>query len=445
MKGALQLFALAALLAAVAACGTSMRVAQKNLEEGRLVPEAALATADFLNEYRHPLAPPRHDPAGLEIALERRGVPAQGGKSLVQIGISTAQPALRPLNVHALVFAPANPGAGERRHLTQALSAIRPHASELLHARPEGNLKDFLTRFVRQSFDGDEHHVILLAGSYQGLLDLPGLTERERQDIVDLGRVLAAKSVTLSILSIGEKPDFGFLRQLAQAAGGTFSVATESLDYEAWIKEDLRARNAETFTEVELVLQAKNGARIARVLAPHDLRHTDSNLAHTVRELKQGQQRVLLAELEVPASNQNRTNDVLEVELKYYVPSAKRYYQTRETVAILHLDDPNLALRHANEAIERSLLILRTQETLHSVARELRNRRNYQAIALLTGQSRALKRAGGARNDPELARDAAILAQYAERLYDFDGEWLKSVKIWKDLSWDTDRFRNVYQ
>jgi hypothetical protein len=183
----------------------------------------------------------------------------------------------------------------------------------------------------------------------------------------------------------------------------------------------------------------------ARALAPHDLRHTDSNLAHTVRELKQGQKRVLLAELEVPASNQNRTNDVLEVELKYYLPSAKRYYRTRETVAILHVDDPNLALRHANEAIERSLLILKTQETLEAVAREIRNQRNYQAIALLTGQSRALKQAGGERNDPELARDAAILAQYADRLYDFDGEWLKSVKIWKDLSWDTDRFRDLYR
>jgi hypothetical protein len=117
----------------------------------------------------------------------------------------------------------------------------------------------------------------------------------------------------------------------------------------------------------------------------------------------------------------------------------------RESVAIRYVDDPNLALRHANAAIERSLLILRTQETLVSAAREIRNRRNYQAIALLTGQSRALKQAGEGRNDRELARDATILARYAERLYDFDGEWFKSVKIWNDLTWDTERFRARYQ
>jgi hypothetical protein len=444
MKRVLRSLAVAALLAGIASCGTSMLVAQKNLEEGRLVPQAAVVTADFLNEYRHPLAPPRRTLAGLEIALERN-VLAQGGRSLVQIGISTAQPALRPVKVHALVFAPANPGAAELKRLTQAVSAMRPHASELLHARTDGNLKDFLTALVRQTFDGAEHHVVLLVGSYKGFLDLPGLSERQRQDLVDIGRILAAKSVTLSVLSVGGKPDFGFLRQLAEAGGGSFSVATESLDYDAWISEDLRARSAETLTEVEVAVQTRNGARLARVLAPSDLRHTDSNLAYTATGVKQGRQRVLLAELEIPAQAQNRTNDVLEVDLKYYVPSAKRYYKVRETIAVRYVDDPNLALPHANEAIERSLLILKTQETLHSVAREIRSRRNYQAIALLTGQSRALKQAGEARNDPELARDATILAQYADRLYDFDGEWFKSVKIWTDLSWDTDRFRNLYK
>jgi hypothetical protein len=445
MKRTLRSFVLAALLAGVANC-TSIQVAQKNLEEGRLVPEAAVASVDFLNEYRHPLAPPRRAMADLEIALERSNVLVQGGRLLVQVGISTVQPALRPVKVHALAFAPADPGARELDQLTNAVSAIRRHASEpFLRARNDGNLKDFLTAFVRQSFDGGEHHAVLLVGSYKGFLDLPGLAERERQDIVDLGRILAAKSVTLSVLSVGDKPDFGFLRQLAETGRGTFAVATESLDYDAWIKEDLRARSAETLTEVELAVHARNGARLARVLAPGDLRHTDSKLAHAVTGLKQGHQRVLLAELEIPARNQAPTSEVLEVDLKYYVPSAKRYYNARETIAIRYVDDPNLALPHANQAIERSLLILKTQETLQSAAREIRNRRNYQAIALLTGQSRALKQAGEVRKDQELLRDATILAKYADRLYDFDGEWFKSVKIWNDLSWDTERFRNIYK
>jgi len=444
MKRALRFVLLAPLLALVANCD-SMQVVQKNLEEGRLVPEDAVAAADFLNEYRHPLAPPRRAPAGLEIVLERRSLLAQGAKSLVQIGIATAPPAFKPVSVHALVFAPANPAATELKQLTQALGALRPHAAEVLQARTDGNLKDFLSAFVRQPFEGGEHHVVLLVGSYKGFLDLSGLSQRERQDLVDLGRILAAKSVTLSVLSVGGKPDFGFLGQLAATGRGTFSVATESLDYEAWIREDLRARSAETLAEIELAVQPMNGARITRVLAPGGVRVTDGGLTYTMTGLKQGRERVLLAELDIPAKTQNRTNDVLGVDLRYYVPSARHYYKAHEIVAISYVDDPNLALPHANEAIERSLLILKTQETVQSVAREIRNRRNYQAIALLTAQSRALKQAGAERKDSELVRDAVILGQYAERLYDFDGAWFQSVKIWNDLSWDTDRFRNVYR
>src|SRR5262245_37124723 len=86
--------------ALLAGCATTASVVEKNLEEGRLVPEEAVATADFLNEYHHPLSPPRRAPAGLDIALERKSVLAAGGKVLVQIGIATAQPAIRPVSVH---------------------------------------------------------------------------------------------------------------------------------------------------------------------------------------------------------------------------------------------------------------------------------------------------------------------------------------------------------
>jgi hypothetical protein len=453
--------ALAAAVALVAGCA-STQVAEKNLEEGRLVPEAAIATLDFLNEYRHLLSPPRHAAAGVDIAVEQKNVLAQGGKLLAQVGISTAPPALKPVNVHALVFAPANPGHGELAQLTRALNAIRGGARELpggtltvdlarvvtglsvaepalLSAGGTGSLKDFLMAFARQAFDGGEHHLILLAGSHQGL------AERERQDLIDLSRILAAKSVSLSVLSVGDKPDFGFLKKLSETASATFNVATESLDFEAWIRQDLRARSAEMLTDVELAVTAKNGARLVRVLAPRTLHHTAHSATFALAELRQGEQRVLLAELEIPARNQQPTNEILEVGLKYYVPAAKRYHNARETFTIRYVDDPDLALPRASEAVKRSLLILETQETLQSVAREIRNRRNYQAIALLTRQSRALKQTGEKLKDRELLRDATILAKYADRLYDFDGEWFKSVKIWHDLSWDTERFRNMYR
>ena len=83
--------------------------------------------------------------------------------------------------------------------------------------------------------------------------------------------------------------------------------------------------------------------------------------------------------------------------------------------------------------------------TRQSVAGDIRDRRTYQAIASLTRQSRSLRQTGTALKDSELLRDAAILSKYADRLYDFDGELFQTVKIWNDLSWDTERFRNVFR
>jgi hypothetical protein len=452
-----------ALCTGLVGCSTTA-VVEKNLEEGRLVPEEAVATNDFLNEYHHHLSPPRRAAAGLDVALERKKVLAGGGRILAQIGIATATPALKPVNIHALVFAPADPAAGELAQIGKAIGAIRAQARgsltvdaiqrvnglaleepQLLSQNKEGNLKAFLTAFVRQPLDEGEHHFILIVGSYKGFFDLPGVNNRERQDLVDLGRILQAKSVTLSVLSVGDKPDFAFLKRLSDTGRGTFNVATESLDYEGWVREDLRNRSAERLTGVELVATAGSGARLVRVLAPRQIPFTDNRVAYALPELKQGDQRVLLAELEIPARGQEPAVEVLAVELKYFMPSAKRYYKVRETVAIQYVDDPNLALPRSNTAIERSLLILATQETLQSVARDIRDRRNYQAIALLTRQSRALKQTGSDLKDAELLRDSAILAKYADRLYDFDSESFQAVKIWNDLSWDTSRFRNVYR
>jgi len=454
-----------ALAALLVGCSATPMIVEKNLEEGRLVPEEAVATADFLNEYHHPLSPPRRAPAGLDIALERKSVLAAGGKVLVQIGITTAAPAIRPVSIHALVFAPSRPAKGELEQIGRALGAIRGQArgnpltvdlvqpveglaveEERFLPKPgDNNLKTFLASFARQSFDEGEHHLILIVGSYKGFTDLQGLNSRDRQDLVDLGRIIGAKSVTLSVLSVGDKPDFAFLQKLGEAGHGGFAVATESLDYDAWIREDLRNRSAETLTEIELAASAGNGARIARVLAPRRLAYAPGRTTYSLAALKQGDQRVLLAELEISPRGQEPVIEALTVELKYFSPDARRYYKTRETVAIQYVDDANLALPRSNATIERSLLILKTQATLQSVAREVRDRRNYQAIALLTEQSRALKRTGLGMKDTELLRDATILTKYADRLYDLDDETFQTFKIWNDLSWDSGRFRNVYK
>lgn len=453
-------------VAALTAC-TSMQVAEKNIEEGRLVPEAAFDNPDILSEYHHFLAPPRGALAGLDIALERNNVLDRGGKLLVQVGLSTAPPVLKAIKVHALVFASSDADKNERTRIAEAINAIRGAARalpgsgsmtidwiepidglgvaapSLLSASSGGNLKDFLTRLARRPFGVGEHHVVLLAGSSKGFLS--GLSARERQDVVDIGRILAAKSVTLSVLSVGTKPDFAFLQKLAETGHGTFNVATDSLDYDAWIREDLRTRSAESLSDIELVVKTKNQTRLDRVLAPGGLPHSDNSATYAPAGIKEGEQRVLLMELEIPAEGRYPRSEVLDIHLKYRAPGTGRYYTVHKTVAVQYVDDPNLALPHPSKTIQRSLLILKTQETLQSVVRDIRSRRNYLAIASLTAQSRALTETGKALKDPELLRDATVLAKYADRLYDFDGDWFKGIKIWHDLNWDTSRFSGEYR
>ena len=64
---------------------------------------------------------------------------------------------------------------------------------------------------------------------------------------------------------------------------------------------------------------------------------------------------------------------------------------------------------------------------------------------MLTRQSRKLNAMGSTLKDEEILRDARILDKYAERLYDFDEEAFKMIRIWKDLYWDQGRFTDTYQ
>jgi len=90
------------------------------------------------------------------------------------------------------------------------------------------------------------------------------------------------------------------------------------------------------------------------------------------------------------------------------------------------------------------MLILDTQNVIQNVEPAIRDKRYYQAIAMLTEQSLALNEFGMNHNDSELLRDAKILSVYSDRLYEFDEETFQSIKIWHELSWDRSRFSERY-
>jgi hypothetical protein len=106
--------------------------------------------------------------------------------------------------------------------------------------------------------------------------------------------------------------------------------------------------------------------------------------------------------------------------------------------------DRNKTLGHTNPQVQRSLLILQTQKTLQDIVPVIRDKRYYQAVALLTQQTQQLIGYANQYPDAELKRDASILNQYADRLYDLDDELFQTITIWRDLSLARGNFTEYY-
>ncbi len=440
-----------------------MNVVEKNLEEGRLVPSRAVETGDFLNHYRHPLREPRNGLLGVHIETASKYVLTQGGKTLMQIGLSSRQSDMRPVQLHLLMYVsdPLNketqkkffaviPAVKEHKRASALVSSLtvdwstappagRRGDAALLDQKSSANLEEFLRRFVVHPFDRQNHHVVLIVGEYAWL------SARQKQDILDMASIFRVKSVTLSVLSVGNKPDVAFLNRLSDKGRGTFNIVTSEFSGESWLEEDLRHRSAGVLSDIKVTARFKNNVTINTIRSPKDIDHSDNALQIDIPSLKRGEQRVLLAELTIPKMKVDRSVEITDVEVSYLDEEHERYHRVYRTHRIDYTDDQNIVSQHKNIGIRRSLLILKTQDTLRDVESAIRDRRNYHAIAMLTRQSRELSSIGSTLKDEEILRDARILDKYAERLYDFDDEAFKTIKRWKDLYWDQGRFTDTYQ
>mgnify|MGYP001814743800 CR=1 FL=1 len=130
--------------------------------------------------------------------------------------------------------------------------------------------------------------------------------------------------------------------------------------------------------------------------------------------------------------------------MEYYDRSSRQYHKISRTDRVNFVMDRAEILNQKNHKVARSMLILDTQNVIQNLEPAIRDKRYYQAIAMLTEQSLALNEYGKDHNDSELLRDAEILSAYSDRLYEFDEQLLQSIKIWHDFSWDRSRFSERY-
>lgn len=447
----------------ISACSTTMHVVEKSLEEGNLVPEQAVATADFLNEYHHQLPVPRDQLLDIDIALERPNAMVSGDTVYAQIGLATKKPIAKKTQYHFLVYNPAKLTGGSQQVMQNAARDIQSlantlpdgsrltldfatavpdfplQADSLLPAKDETELVDFLRRYVRTPLEPGRHHFVLL------LSDHGDLSFKQKQDLVDLANLYKVYSMTLSVLALGDSPQVAFLRSLSSKGEGRFSVTTETFNTESWFKEELRYANAQKLRNIKLTIKGLYGATMKTVTSSMDYQTSEDTVKKSIPEMIQGKNYVMLLKFKTPKVDLPLTAELFTLDVDYFDPVENQYHTISKIGKIHYVMDRNNTLNNDNQKVARSLLIMGTQSVIQDIVPVIRDQRYYQAVAMLTKQKLKLQRYAQKNNDKELLRDAQILNKYADKLFNYDQEMFQTVKIWHDLSWDTDRYAEDYQ
>ena len=446
----------------LSACATSMDVVEKSLEEGDLVPEQAIATPDILNEYDHHLPAPRSQLLGVDIAFERTNVMATGDTIHAQIGISTQNPTVEATHLHILVYNPITLTADSKAKLQQTalsvqslantfpesssltIDAVNPitdlgdQTKNLIVQKGEPGLIQFLRSYARTSLSAGKHHFVLL------LADHGELSRSEKRNLIDLANIFSVKSTMLSVVSVGESPHVAFLQALSEKGQGRFVVMTERFDMKIWLKDELHYANALKLRDIKLRVKSQHGATIKTVKSPIGYYTTNNNIDRTIPELIQGKDHVVLVELDIPSATSSSNDELIRVDVDYFDPAKRQYRTVRKTGQVQYVMDRNQTLNKDNNKVVRSLLIMDTQSVIQGIVPVIRDKRYYQAVAMLTKQQIKLNEYAQKHQDKELLRDALILSKYADHLYNYDEKMFQTMQIWHDLSWDTRRYTEKF-
>lgn len=441
-------------------CGGPMHLVQKSIEQGDLVSAQAVTGMDFLNEYSHPLMQAKSQLLDVDIAFERKAVMVNGDRIFMQLGLVTQAATIDPVDLHVLVYNPVETSGDDQKRMLQSLTALlqsrkqfpqiasltidslRPlqglSYQSLIKEQKATDLVRFVRQYARRPAVLDKQHYIVMLG------DMGSKSRLDLQHVVDLAGVLRVKGATVSVFSVEDNPQVAFARQAAASGHGLVSFLTKKFDYNQWLRNELYHVNATKLSDIKVTLNMQYGATIREIVSPQSWNQKETEFVHHIPELVQGDQYVVLTEINTPLYDPNTFNEIVSVNVEYFDESSRMYHKISKTGRVDFAMDRNQLSQQKNPKVERSMLIVNTQKTIIQVEPMIRDKRYYKAIADLTEHGIHLQRFAAKHADKELQRDATILNAYTEQLYNFSEKTFQSFKIWKDLSWDESRFTDSY-
>jgi len=456
MKRAIIFFILTTTIFLLAACGTKrpLDVIEQQVGENKLVPANAVQKTGLLDAYYHLLAEPENQPVALNLAANKTFISSEGDNIILQIGLASQKPKRTNKQFHYLLMRPTTETPALNRQLeslAKELSEIKTYVHKptfdwsvspldksalapLLQHEEATSMDTFIRRYLigLDSYN-NKHFVIVTA-------DHVGLGQKQQQNVADMAAYLAGKGASVSVVSLGEGPDAAFLLKVAEKGKGLFTLKTQSFQSEDWYKTEENYISANSITDVKIKVSLGKNIRYKRAITGETVNINDDIFTYRLKDFKQGEQRVSLFELTVPLMMLEAQQALASVELSIFDVASARYYADSKTQSVTYSNDLNQINASYNDRVNRSLTILNTADVITEASRLVQASRPYQAMNVISEQKESLSILGSRLNDDELQRDAEILGKYEKRLFDFAGESFQSLKAWKDLSWDKDRF-----
>ncbi len=444
----------------------AMDIVAQNLNEGRLVPRAAVQQVDVLNLYSHEYTKNKNVPIDIDITLDKTKVLNTGGNGFVQIAI-LAQPAvIKKSDIQFLIY-DGSLTDNNKEMLLNIVERSKHYVAGLAngsqfsvdssfkrdgifagitqnHQHDNPELIDYIKYYSQQQYPEIASQIVFILG------DIGKMLKTEKQDVIDMTRILTAKGVRTSVLSYGESPDFSFYSKIAEVGNGFYRINKDKLNYTTWLKNEVTSLHAFDFSNLKVSIKAKNKLFITSILSPNSSltnnQYYDSdNINFKIDQFSEGSQFIMLAKVSYPKLNGKPSKKILNVSVDYFDNKDKKFKRLSVNKYINYVFDKNELQSTVNSRINRSNLILKTKSIINDIIPMIKGRRYYNAIALLTAQQQDLKKYLSSHQDSELTRDVNVLEKYSKKLYDFDDKLVQFWQINKDLNWDNARYISRYQ
>jgi len=439
----------------------NMAIVEQNLKEGRLVPESAVQDEDVLNLYSHEYNVANNQTLAIDITLDKSQVLNAGGDGLVQIALIARPAVIKKSIIQFLIyddsfvdnssnlltkiiydsnsFISSLPTGShfsvdssfDRRELFKEISETKKHKN------PE--LIDFIKYYTKQEYLELKSQIVLIVG------DVGKMLKTEKQDVIDMVRILNVKGVRVSVLSYGKSPDISFYNKIAQVGNGTYRITNKNLNIRKWMKTEMQKLHSIDYTNLNVTITAKNNVSITSILSPTNQRIVDDKITFTIDKFSEGRNFIMFAKVRYPKLKGIPKTKILNIKLNYFDNNENKYKFINADKFIEYVFNKNDVSSNINVRIERSSLILKTKKVIIDVVPMIKARRHYKAIALLTAQQYNLNKYLRLHDDKELARDSLVLSKYSDKLYQFDEKFIQFWQINQDLNWDNARFDYQYE